>query len=89
MLAHCMLNRSLSTETCHGLMMIGDNNNNNGQSVCLSVYSESAHLDAIALCLYYGKPQHNKVVVSDFYVKASFKASNKREQKLSLISALG
>ncbi len=27
-----------------------------GQSVCLSVYSESAHLDAIALCLYYSTP---------------------------------
>ncbi len=23
-------------------------------SVCMSVYSESAHLDGIALCLYYG-----------------------------------
>ncbi len=52
-----------------------------GQSVCVCVYSESAHLDAIALCLYYG--QDNKVVVlnlADFEVKASL--SNKSEQRL-------
>ena len=59
------------------------------QSVSLSVclYSESTHLDAMALCLCHGQPQHNKVVVlnlTDFDVKASL--SNKSEQKLKILN---
>ncbi len=42
--------------------------------VCVSVYSESAHLDGIALCLYYGyiasTQQDSILYLADFDVKA-------------------
>ncbi len=56
------------------------------------MYSESAHLDGIALCLYYGKPQHNKVVVlnlADFDVKrAKAKKLRNLDPTLNLHAAL-